>query len=66
MLLIGYPIGATKPGRCPGILGLGIGQPEGGYGGYGGYGGQQGYKRFIIHHVFCIIARLMYLCLFIS
>ena len=33
--MLGYPVGGvggvggTKPGRCPGILGLGIGQPEG-------------------------------------
>ncbi|KAK4008510.1 TATA-binding protein-associated factor 2N [Daphnia magna] len=38
----GHPIGATKPGRCPGLLGLGLGQPEGGYGGFGGYGGYPG------------------------
>lgn len=48
----GYPIGgglvgATKPGRCPGILGLGIGQPEGGYPAYGGgYGGYGGYPQY--------------------
>ena len=31
----GQIAGGIKPGRCPGILGLGIGQPQ--YG--GGYGG---------------------------
>lgn len=41
-ICIGHPIGATKPGRCPGLLGLGLGQPEGGYGGFGGYGGYPG------------------------
>lgn len=56
----GAGVGGSKPGRCPGVLGLGFGQPEGGYGGYPPYGGaglynnayRPGYggNHFGLHH----------------